>query len=168
MIDRSVYEARIGCANPVQLVVINFELIIDAINDALEELGKAEPDQELCSSHIAQASNCLEELIRSLNFEISLSSEFHDIYRYANQKLLYSYYSPKQGELLEVLNLMNILHEGWKQAEDQSLNMSENVSANISQPMPAGKAPVVYAGLTYGRGGLEEYHAESESAGFKA
>jgi hypothetical protein len=147
MIDNIAFTARIQNANPAQLVVINFELILAFLDE-----GK-----------IDKARNGLEQLIRSLNFEISLAHDFYDIYRHVNGLLVSAQFSP-DGEtaakaVAEARELLETLLVGWQDAEKQVAEL----------PPVAGNAPKVYSGLTYGRDGEpDEYIDDSNKKGYMA
>jgi len=159
VLDKNAYTMRIAQANPVQLVVINFELIIDALDGVLEacRLEDGSASTMFCR-HLDRAKNGVQQLIDALDFTIGLSHDFYEIYKYSYKLLNEAYFSLKPEPAKEVLELMNILLEGWRDAEKQ--NISEGQKDNTS--------PHVYAGLTYNRSGLAEFVDEDEGRGFKA
>jgi flagellar biosynthetic protein FliS len=159
MVSREMYEAKVSVASPAQLVVINFEFIIESLNYALEALGEADANKTKYRDNIALASKGVQHLIHGLNYDVAMSQNFNDLYRYSNKLLNNAYFSPAPESVKEVLEIMGILHEGWKQAVAQVDKASLNT--------PGGR-PQVYSGLTYGRDGLEEYAVEDEGRGFKA
>ena len=145
MIDNTRYTTRIQNANPAQLVVINFELILAFIDEG----------------EIVKAKNALEQLIRSLNFEISLAHDFYDIYRHVNGLLITALFSPAQKTtaLTEARELLETLLTGWRDVETQVAEL----------PPVAGNVPKVYTGLTYGRDGEpDEYIDDSGKKGYMA
>ena len=159
VIDKSAYTMRIAQANPIQLVVINFELIIDALEGALEacKLEEANATTMFCH-HLDRAKNGVQQLIDALDFKIGLSHDFYEIYKYSYKLLNEAYFSLKPKPVEEVLELMNILLEGWRDAEKQNIPQGEKDNA----------LPHVYAGLTYNKDGLAEFVDEDEGRGFKA
>ena len=139
MIDKEIYEQRILTANPVRLVVINLELCIEFIKE-----GKT-----------TKAIDALQELIKSLDFQVPLSHEFYEIYKYINRLLNKALSSNNQDPLKEALQLFEILIEGWKKLEEESKDMK--VTNNM---------PKIYAGLTYGRDGSANEYIEESNGGY--
>ncbi|MCL2187140.1 MAG: flagellar protein FliS [Defluviitaleaceae bacterium] len=148
-INKEEYTARISKANPAQLVVINFELLIAFIGDGQFE----------------KAKNALEQLVRSLNFEITLAHDFYEVYKYVNQLLNTAHFSRDEAESkkasAEAQELLETLLVGWKDAENQV--------AALDLPPVAGDSPTIYSGLTYGRDGqADEYIDDGDKKGFMA
>ena len=158
--DKSAYLLRISQANPVQLVVINLELLIEFLTNAVKTAGDSEP----FLANIQKAKDGLQELIESLDFEIPLANDFYEIYRYVYQLITDAEFTRDQAaaeaSLNEAIELMQTLLAGWQELESKIPD---------SPPVPGDGAPVVYSGLTYGRDGqAQEYIAEDEGRGFMA
>lgn len=158
--DKSAYLMRISQANPTQLVVINFEIIIDFLNAAEGAIGT---DDFL--THIQKANEGLAQLMYSLDLSVSLSHDFYEIYRYVFKCLSDISFSrdkaTAQRVVAEARELMEMLLEGWIKA-------AESDAAQTGSPV-AGEAPKVYTGLTYGKDGqAEEYIAEDTGRGYMA
>ena len=49
MIDKSAYMLRISQASPAGLVVINFELILEFLNEAIENANEKDAAHIICS-----------------------------------------------------------------------------------------------------------------------
>jgi len=173
MIDKSAYLLRISQANPVGLVVINFELILDFLTEAVVALepqasaGEAQdalppPDFEVFRTNVQKAKSGLEQLIQSLDFEVPIAHDFYEIYNYV-YKLLCNVQFSSDGKaacvaLKEVSELMEILLEGWRDTAEKADNLP-----------PASEGPKVYTGLTYGRDGqANEYIDENKDRGYMA
>ena len=157
MIDKSAYMLRISQAGPVQLVVINFELILEFLQAA-----KSAEDSDSFITHIQKAKNGLEQLIQSLDFEVSVSGDFYDIYNYTYKLLCDIHFTQDKGKadavVSEVIELMEMLLKGWRET-----------ASKVTDEQPLGEAPRVYAGLTYGRDGqAEEYIDDNEGRSFMA
>ncbi|MCL1843301.1 MAG: flagellar protein FliS [Defluviitaleaceae bacterium] len=162
MIDKEAYILRITQANPVDLVVINFELVLEFLGEALEA-----KENDIFRAAVQKAKNGLEQLIQSLNFEIPISLDFYEIYNYS-YKLLCDVQFSRDGEaacaaVKEVYELMEILLEGWRDTAEK----------RVAEDAPPGDAPgaipKVYAGLTYGRDGqANEYIDENKDRGYMA
>jgi len=163
MIDKSAYMLRISQASSAGLVVINFELIIEFLNEAVAEVN----NKENYRAAIQKAKDGLEQLIQSLDFEVSLSHDFYEIYNYS-YKLLCDVHFSSDSEaacavVKEVVELMEMLLVGWR-------NTAEKADAEMDATAVAGEdSPKVYAGLTYGRDGqANEYIDENKDRGYMA
>jgi len=151
---------RISQANPTQLVVINFELILEFLTAAERAIGT---DDFL--THIQKAKSGLEQLTDALDLNVPLSHDFYEIYKYTYKRLSDVSFTQDKAAAQEVISesreLMSMLLEGWRKA-------AESDAATIEPPV-ASEAPKVYTGLTYGKGGqAEEYIDEDSGRGFMA
>lgn len=161
MIDKSAYLLRISQASPAGLVVINFELILEFLNEAEKTVAS---DSEAFRVAIGKAKDGLEQLIQSLDFEISISQEFYEIYNYAYKLLCDIHFSSDVeaacSAVKEVAELMETLLIGWRDVAEKSDDSS----------METGEAvPKIYTGLTYGRNGsANEYIDEDKDRGYMA
>ena len=156
--DKSAYILRISQANPTQLVVINFELILEFLAAAGAAFGTEE-----YLAYVNKAKNGLEQLMFSLDLSVTISHDFFEIYKYT-YKLLSDISFTQNEELAkkaleEVSELMTLLLEGWKHAAE----------TEKETPPVDGEQPKVYTGLTYGKDGkAEEYISEDTGRGYMA
>ena len=155
MFDKSAYVLRISQANPVELVVINFEIILEFLNEANTS------DNEVFRTAIAKAKDGLEQLIQSLNFEISFAHDFYEIYKYTYKLLSDARFNGCREaaslNVAEATELMQMLLDGWRE------------TAEKTESETAANAPKVYSGLTYGRdGNANEYIEENKDRGYMA
>lgn len=151
---------RISQANPTQLVVINFEIILDFLTAAGGAFGT---DDYL--TYIQKAKSGLDQLIESLDLSVELSHDFYEIYKYTYKLLSdISFTQDKDtahNTIAETKELMTLLLEGWQKAAESD--------AATEEPPVASEAPKVYTGLTYGKNGqAEEYIDESSERGYMA
>ena len=159
-IDTNAYILRISQANPTQLVVINFELILEFLTAARAAFGT---DDYL--TYVQKAKDGLEQLIQSLDLSVSISHDFNEIYMYA-YKLLCDVSFSTDSEVAfkaisEVEEHIEELLKGWRVAETSD-------AANEAPPVD-GESPKVYTGLTYGKDGkAEEYISEDTGRGYMA
>ncbi len=146
------YVMRISNATPLGLVNITFELIFKNI-----ELAKENTDNyNEYKSYVDKTKAFVENLIDSLDAEQEISDDLFKVYTTTRGlliKALVSQYNVK--DLDTVIDLLNPIAEGFSSIED------------TSQSSVMKKTPKVYAGLTYGKKGLDEY-VDSGSKGFEA
>ena len=168
-IDKSAYMVRIAQANPVEMVVINFEIIRDYLTMAQDDIGESEAwespeSKESYKTNIQKAKAGIDTLIESLAFDIPMSFEFYEIYKYIYKQLsdvsFASNKSMAQVAVSESLELIEILLAGWR-----------DVAMGVAKELPpvATIAPKVYSGLTYGKDGqAQEYIDEDTNRGYMA
>lgn len=152
------YTARIACATPLQLTIINYEIAIHYINDTLDALNNNNKD--LIKKSSQKAVKCVEELINSLNMDYEISQSLMPLYIYVN-KILNGVVIKKNIESVKTTKtiLTNLL-ESWNEAE-KNIDINNTFSVlNASQKL--------YAGLTYKNGKLEEYIDDNNSNDYKA
>lgn len=154
---RKAYTARISQANRSELVVIIYELMLDSIEAA--QNGFAEGDLELADKELKRAQGFLQEMRGSLDFKFEISANLASLYRYVNEKLAISIVRRKDVELDSCKRVLRGLMTGFEEVAKQ--DTSGPVMENTQQ---------VYAGLTYGKGSLNEIAIDVSSGnrGFRA
>ena len=148
--------AQIANATPGQLIVITYELIIETLEEAQKQL--AVKDEKKFKRTIDKAQKLLRELMESLDLSYSISLDLMGLYLYINKMIIKSYITLKEEPLEEAKKLLNTLLIGWKEAV-----ASEEVAGPVIE-----NAQQIYAGLTYGKGSLNESIMENANRGFKA
>jgi len=161
--NKEDYVLRIASATPVQLVVINHELIVAFLAEALDTADN--PDEApLFAYNIDKAKNGLLQLIEGLDFEVEIAHELYNLYLYANERLTKAFFERdleiSKAILVEIQEMFQTLLEGWQSIVDTP---DDRI---LEEVVPDGHQ--VFAGLTYGRDGLSEYVKEDDSRGFKA
>jgi flagellin-specific chaperone FliS len=154
MVDKDAYTLRISRADTAGLVVIALELAADFIGDALTRHS----DRDEYCEYLDKAKNAVLQLIRGLNFEVSMAQDFFDIYRYLYKLLVDAFFNGRKEPAAEALSLIETLLAGWREA----------ASIEAAAAPAIAESSKVFAGLTYERGGLSEYVERDESKGFKA
>lgn len=153
LIKKDEYVLKITNASKVQLVIINFELIIDYINEAKKNL-QSEKD---FSFYIDKARQFLRELSASLNMDYEISYTFLSLYHYVDERLAKFLFNKSIETADEALKILIGLKEAWEQVKEED---TSPVMKNVEQ---------MYAGLTYSKNGkLAEYVDTSANRGFKA
>jgi len=148
---------RIAQASKTELIVIMYDMILEDVKSARKAFdGKnyAEYEHEL-----KHATKIINELMAVLDYAISLSKELFNLYSYANRLLIKSYMGKTTDPLVDVEYTISKLREAFStiSREDASGPVMENVQQ-------------VYAGLTYGKGTLNESFLEpsQKNRGYKA
>lgn len=152
-----IYTARITQANRSELVVIVYEITLDALEEAKRccELG----EMDLFTANLQKAIKLVNELMCTLDFQYILSLDLMQLYLYVNKTIINAKIK-KNPEILdsaiEVLNRLLVGFEGVAKSDD-----SAPVMRNTQQ---------LYAGLTYGKGTLNETSIDpgGQNRGFRA
>ena len=125
------YTARVAQANRTELVVIIYELLLDEIQEGNKQYQAGNTDAG--EKQIRKAQGYLQELLGSLDFRYEIALQLRQLYRYVNEQLI--------ATLVVIRGLMESFEQVAK--EDHSGPVMEH-----SQQL--------YAGLTYGKGTLNE------------
>lgn len=134
------FTLRITQANPTQLVVILYEMLLCYV----EEAGDAR-DANLRRDALRKARGCVNELIQSLHMEYDPAPALFQLYMYCIRRLAACEGRNDMQALKDVQTVIQPLHDAY--AQIQRLN-DQGAVMNNSQ--------TVYAGLTYGKNTLTE------------
>lgn len=152
-----IYTARITQASKSELIVIMYDIILDDIKEA--NAAYEEGNIELFEQTLKHAQKFLNELMGSLNYKYVMALDLVQLYIYVNKRLITAIVK-KSPETLEsakeVMERLKIGFEGISK-EDQSGPVMKNTQQ-------------LYAGLTYGKGTLNETFLDPTEAnrGYKA
>jgi flagellar protein FliS len=156
--ERTNWSARIVNATPAQLVLIIYELIFEAIDIATEQL--ASKDMAGFEKTMERARKLLMELTHDIELNGTLEYDFLSLYLFVNKLFIQSYFKKSAEPLKQAKVILNKLYDGLCEAESMiPKEQKQTVVQNAQQ---------VYAGLTYGRGTLNESMIHDENRGFKA
>ncbi|MGN1083686.1 MAG: flagellar protein FliS [Lachnospiraceae bacterium] len=151
------FSMRVTQASRSELIVIMYEIILSDIRSAKEAFAAG--DTAVYDKELAHAGRFVSELMASLDYQVGLSYRLMSLYIFANRELTAARLQ-KRPELLEsVTEIMEKLLAGYRKVSEE--DVSGPVMKNTQQ---------VYAGLTYGRGTLNEMYVNGNEArrGFMA
>ncbi len=137
------YSRRVTQANQSELTVITFEIFLDYINDAVNcyEMGSMDD----YAVYLGKARSFLTEIMAALNFENEVSFRLIKIYEYVYGALVRLAKHADMELLSRIKGMMETLLEAFRKVA--SSDKSSGVMQNAQQ---------IYAGLTYGKGYLNE------------
>lgn len=145
------YVMRISNASPLGLVNITFELLFKNIDDAI----KSKDSFETYHDYVIKAKSFLENLIDSLDAENEMSDGLFRVYTTTRGLLIKASVSNYNfNDLLIAKDLLQPIATSFKSIVDTEKAVMQ-------------KTQKVYAGLTYGKKGLDEY-VETNTKGFEA
>ncbi len=141
--QKQEYTARVAQANRSELVVIIYELFLLAMDEAATAFKKGETEKGV--KHIKRAQGFLQELMGSLDMRYQIAENLMRLYRYIYEQLIFSVLRRKIVNGETVCEVMGKLKEAFEKVAEE--DCSEPVMVNSQQ---------LYAGLTYGKGSLNE------------
>lgn len=150
------FQQRIVSASKNDLVVINYEMVMAEIDEAIELHDMA--DKVNFSATMSRATKLLNELSLNLDFQYEISKDLMSLYIFVNKKFIEASAKYSVAPLKAAQDVLNTLLVGWK--EISSVSAQEKPMIKNSQQ--------VYAGLTYGKGTLNETVYNNDGRGFKA
>lgn len=141
--DINTYSLRVAQANQSELTVITLEIFADYMNDAANCYKMDNMDEYRL--YINKAKAMLSEIMAALNFKNHLSFSLIKIYEFVYKSLVSLYYRPDPVLIGDIQAIMAELNKAF--AELAKKDDSVCVMNNAEQ---------LYAGLTYGKGYLNE------------
>lgn len=154
-LKKKEYTLRISQANRCGLVVIVYEICMDYLTEA-REAYEAE-DYDAYHNALYFARNCITQQMASLNMSRELSVTLMQIYLFCIRELAKAEGLYRVEGVDRVYSIMEKLRDAFHEIEKE--DDSEAVM---------GHAQDVYAGLTYGAGGLNEDIVSAANRGFQA
>ena len=141
--EMNVYKMRITQAGIGELTVIMLEMEMQWIREALESYTAG--DTETYISNIEKAQATQVELMNGLNLDNEVSKDVYAVYIFFNKQLINSKLKKKPQDLDRILTMLEKYHESFRAIAD-----TDDAGPVMDQ------SEKVYAGLTYGSGGLVE------------
>ena len=151
------YSRRVSQANRSELIVIMYDIILEDIGDAEKLLEQGDADGFRKS--LAHAVRFVTELMVALDMRYPVSKELMRLYIYVNGCLNHARIQRRADELEQAQKVLRGLYTAFEKVagQDASLPVMEHTQK-------------LYAGLTYGRGVLNETLVSPDEAtrGFRA
>lgn len=155
--DLKTFTTRITQANGSELVVIVYEIILKDIETAKEAFSIQ--DYTTFTRDVNHAIKFVNELINTLDFKYQVSYDLMQLYLYCNKQFIQSTLKNEIESLESASRILTSLLKGFIEVAKQ--DDTGPLMSNTQQ---------VYAGLTYGRGSLNEMYVDPNqvSRGFRA
>jgi flagellar protein FliS len=141
------FTARITQASKSELIVILYEMILTEIKEAEEAFERK--DMEAFDKELKQAQKYLGELMAALDYRYKLAYDLASLYQYINERIINAMIRKKPDSLKSAVSVLQKLLTGFEgvSREDTSGPMMRNTQQ-------------LYAGLTYGKGTLNETYID--------
>ena len=146
------YTLKITNASPTGIIVIMYDLTIDYIKEAQKCFDGS--DHEGAKVNCTNAGRVLGDLISSLDFTYEISFPLFRIYEFISREVSMSVIKNNGSALASCIKFLGSLKESF-----EKLAMQDDSGPAMSNTQS------VYAGLTYGKGTLNE-STSSGSRGF--
>lgn len=139
--EKQIFVLRISQANRTELIVIMQDILISYLKDAKR---KTEDEDGFINS-LQLARYAVQELRNSLDRKNSVGKDIYPIYTFIDKEIAKGIIGRKMENLDEVIDIVSKLRDSFEQVskEDSTGSLMSNTQA-------------VYAGLTYGKGKLNE------------
>ncbi len=151
------FTLRVTEANSCDLIVILYDIVLCDINNA--KTAYKEDNLKDFAKNLHHATRFMNELIANLNFEGGLAFDLMSLYSYCNKMLACAVAGKRPGDLDIVVDIITKLKDSFKKLAE----------ADTSGPLMK-NTQSVYAGLTYGKGCLNETYMDARdfNRGFRA
>lgn len=141
------FTLRITQANPTELVVILYEMMLCYLKESKDFLQA--DDKDAFREAVRKSRGCLNELITSLNLEYEPAPQMLQLYLFCLRRLAYAEAKKDVTPLAEIEKVIRPLQTAYSEIAGQN---KQGPVMNNSQ--------TVYAGLTYGKNTLTENMAD--------
>ena len=149
-----IYTRRITNGSKTDLVVTTYDIILTYFHDARAAFGDGEEKQFIWN--LKKATDFVNELIHALDCQYQLGKDLLLLYRYVQDVVAQCILKKTEERLDSAENVITKLKASFAEVAKQ--DQSGPVIQHGGQ---------VYAGITYGRGTLNELY-DNSSRGFKA
>lgn len=145
---------RVTGASKGELVVIIYDLLKESLNllDGMAE----QDDKEGFKEEATYTLKVIHYLMETLNFDEKISYDLASLYLYVEKLIVRCSISMNKALISEAIDIIDTLYKGFDKIKGYTKG---NVMQNTQK---------VYAGLTYGKGTLNEYVDQDINRGFKA
>ena len=145
--EKQQFTFRITQANPTEMVVILYEMLLHYLAEAGTAVEGADV-QELHKA-VRSARGCLNELIQSLHMEYEPAPAMMRLYLFCLRRLAIGDVRRQAEPFQEIVRVIEPLRDAYRQI----------ANSNSAGPV-MGNSQTVYAGLTYGKNTLTENMAD--------
>jgi len=149
------YARRISQANRTELTVIVYDITTQHLNDCMDSFKEGDLEGFRHSIKLAQRFLC--ELMSTLDLKIPLAVSLLRLYEFAQRILVRCDVAGTTEDLDVAISILSRLRDSFNK-----------ISAQDTEGPVMENAETVYAGLTYGKGTLNETEISSGNRGFLA
>ncbi|PKM56979.1 MAG: hypothetical protein CVU98_08490, partial [Firmicutes bacterium HGW-Firmicutes-3] len=108
------FQTRIVNASQNDLVVINYEMLITEMDEAIEKFDQ--DDEKGFTNSMNRATRLLRELSDNLDFQYDISRDLMSLYIFVNKRFIEASIKNSVKPLESAKDVLNMLLLGWQQA----------------------------------------------------
>ena len=147
---KQIYTRRISEANRAQLITVVYDMALEYMDDGKNALAEEHfDDADFALKH---ARACLDDLIGALDMQYEMSRGLMELYLFCKRELSMAQGKRDMTRIANAKMVIDKLRGAWVQIEDK-----DDSDASFDN------AQTVYAGLTYGKGTLNESVADPDA-----
>ena len=145
--QKQAYTRRISASNRAGLITVVYDMTLDYMEDGKGAM--AEESWDDADYALTHARSCLDDLIGALDMQYEMSRGLMELYLFCKRELSAAQGKRDTSRIANAKTVIDKLRGAWVQIEDQD---TSDASFDNAQ--------TVYAGLTYGKGTLNESVAD--------
>ena len=147
----SAFTLKIASSNGLGLISILYDIYEEYETDALDNFEAGQVDEAIAA--LKKCATVVSHLQKDLNFNYKVSGNLYALYDYVQRNVSKSIYKANSEGLIEAKKVMDELGDAFEQIakEDTSAPLMQNTQS-------------VVAGMTYGKGSLNESILGNESS----
>ncbi|MBP3261587.1 flagellar export chaperone FliS [Pseudobutyrivibrio sp.] len=147
----SAFTLKIASSNGLGLISILYDIYEEYETDALDNFEAGQVDEAIAA--LKKCATVVGHLQKDLNFNYKVSGNLYALYDYVQRNVSKSIYKANSEGLIEAKKVMDELGDAFEQIakEDTSAPLMQNTQS-------------VVAGMTYGKGSLNESILGNESS----
>lgn len=158
MIEKEYLANRVANANDAQLVAIIHEGFIDTVKSSIEHIENK--NKEKLNNSTNKTREILAELLATLKGNSEIANNLKSIYIYLNKLITEAEIKQDKAKLEEAIKVITPLYEAWQElGEKEEAGIDNDNSQATETPT---KTPSIVAGMTYGKGQLNDYVINDE------
>jgi len=150
MIEKEYLANRVANANAAQLVEIVFEGLIDTIKESIAAIES--DDANKLKKSIYKCREILAELLSTVEGQTEMAQNLRSMYVFLNKLITEGEIEKDVVKLEKAVKIVMPLYEAWGELGAKETAVVADV-----------KGPSIMAGLTYGKGQLNDYVLNNES-----
>lgn len=147
------YTRKITSSNPTEIIALVLELTETYLDEAI--MAKKEDNLDAFSDSLKKASKCVNDLLEALDLQYEIANQLMDIYMFVNKEITLAIVKKDSSSLPRIQAMITKLKKSF-----------EELSKQDTSGIAMGNTQEVYAGLTYGKGSLNESINIQSNRGF--
>ncbi len=156
MIEKEYLANRIANANEAQLVAILHEGLMSTAKSGIEHIEKGNKTE--LNSSVNKIREILAELLATTEGDSEIAGNLRSIYVYLNKLATEAEIQQDKAKLEEAIKVVTPIYEAWQELGEKEVTENDD-SQTTSTPA---KTPSIVAGMTYGKGELNDYVINDE------